>query len=284
VHVEILGSGGAVTTPRPGCFCRICAQARQRGIPYSRAGPSLFVHGPNVLIDTPEEIKEQLNRSRVLEIDGCFYSHWHPDHVMGRRVWETRNKDWTGLPPQNRHTTIYLPEAVAADFRKHLGSWEHFEFMASIGVVRIVDLQDGEAVELSGVRVTPFRLAETYVYAFLLEDGNHRVLIAPDELYHWIPAENVKGVDLAVLPMGIVEFDPFTKERRISEGHPVLRSEATFEETLRIIEELKPRLVVLTHIEEPSGLSFDDLQRLERRLSRAELPIRFAFDTMIVRP
>ncbi|MCD4684507.1 MAG: hypothetical protein K8S97_01035 [Anaerolineae bacterium] len=65
MQIEILGSGGAVTTPRPLCDCRICVEARQKGIPYSRTGPSIFVHGPDVLIDTPEESKLQLDRSRV---------------------------------------------------------------------------------------------------------------------------------------------------------------------------------------------------------------------------
>ena len=65
MKVEILGSGGAVSTPRPACSCRVCAEARREGIPYSRGGPSLFVHGPDVLVDTPEDIKAQLNRSRI---------------------------------------------------------------------------------------------------------------------------------------------------------------------------------------------------------------------------
>jgi len=43
--------------------------------------PSIFVHGPNVLIDTPEEIKEQINRSRITEIQAGFYSHWHPRKI-----------------------------------------------------------------------------------------------------------------------------------------------------------------------------------------------------------
>lgn len=115
MQIEFLGTGGAITTPRPGCDCRICAQAREKGLPYARTGPSVFVHGPDVLIDTPEEIKNQLNRSRVTRIGACFYSLWHPDHTMGRRVWEA-NYDWRHWPPQHRPTPIYLPQQVAEDF------------------------------------------------------------------------------------------------------------------------------------------------------------------------
>ena len=30
MRVEILGSGGAVTIPRPGCGCRVCIEARDK--------------------------------------------------------------------------------------------------------------------------------------------------------------------------------------------------------------------------------------------------------------
>lgn len=114
MRIEFLGTGGALTTPKPGCSCGVCKEARERGVPYSRSGPSLFVHGPDVLIDTPEEIKDQLNRSQVREIAACLYSHWHPDHVMGRRVWEALNNDWRGWPPQRRSDLRQLEEGGIA--------------------------------------------------------------------------------------------------------------------------------------------------------------------------
>ena len=64
VRVEILGSGGAATIPRPGCRCRVCVEARAQGGRFARTGPSTFVHGPNILFDTPEESKFQLERCR----------------------------------------------------------------------------------------------------------------------------------------------------------------------------------------------------------------------------
>jgi phosphoribosyl 1,2-cyclic phosphate phosphodiesterase len=282
MQIEFLGTGGAITTPRPGCVCRVCVEARANGVPYSRSGPSLFVHGPNVLIDTPEEIKEQLNRSRVTRIDGCLYSHWHPDHVMGRRVWESRNLDWRHWPPRHEKTTIYLPQQVAADFKTRLGSWDHLAFLARIGVVELVEIADGRSIALGGVTIRPFRLAETYVYAFLFEGEGKRVLIAPDELHRWQPTDDVRGVDLAIVPMGLADLHPLTGERQIPAEHPVLRSEATFEQTLEIVRELGARRVVMTHIEEPDQLSYDDLRRLERGLQAQGLPITFAHDTMLL--
>lgn len=281
MRIEFLGTGGAITTPKPGCRCPICVQARKEGIPYSRGGPSLFVHGPDVLIDTPEEIKQQLNRSQVKNIAACFYSHWHPDHVMGRRVWEM-NHDFRQFPPQDKQTDIYLPQQVALDFRQRLGSWDHLAFFEQTKLVRLIQLTDGDVVTLNTIQIRPFRLAEDYVYAFLFEGEDKRVLIVPDELFGWEPSDDVKGVELAILPMGVVEFNPFTNERMIPENHPVLESEATFQQTLEVVKLLNAKRVVLTHIEEPDGLGYDDLQLLEEQLQADGLNVVFAYDTLVV--
>ncbi len=283
--VEILGSGGAATTPRPGCRCPVCREAREKGAPHARTGPSVFVHGPDVLFDTPEEAKLQLDRAGIEDVGACFYSHWHPDHTMGRRVWETRNGDFRAWPPEAKHqlvTDVYLPEQVAADFAERLGGMAHLEFMRDRGWIRIHELVDGDVVELGGVVIRPFRLAEDYVYAFELSQGSTRLLLAMDELNGWTPTPDVRGCDLAVLPMGVCEHHPLTGERRIHVEHPVLRYEATFAETIEIVLSLDARRVVLHHIEELDGLTVDDLQAVERSLAEEGLSVTFAVDGMRV--
>jgi len=282
MQIEFLGSGGAVTTPRPGCQCKLCVEARAKGVPYSRTGPSTFVHGPNVLIDTPEDIKEQLNRSRVTEIAACFYSHWHPDHIMGRRVWETMNADWLHWPPRHHRTDIYLPQQVALDARERMGIWEHLLYLQKFGVIRVIEMKDGDTVTLNGVTIRPFRVAQDYVYAFLFEENDKRVLIAPDELYAWQPPAGVQGVDLAVIPMGLSKFHPLPRERLAPDDHPVFRSEATFEQTMEIVDRLKAARVIMTHIEDPDLMGYDECLQLEARLHGQGYNISFAYDTLVV--
>lgn len=282
MKVEILGSGGALPTPRPGCGCHVCAEARVKGVPYSRTGPGYFLHGPDVLVDTSEDIVQQLNRAGIGEIAAAFYSHWHPDHTMGRRVWESRNIDFRGWPPEAKRTQttpIYLPQQVAADFRSRLGAFEHLTYLAERQCVELHELRDGESVPIAGWSFTPFRLAEDYVYAFLVQDGVKRVLLAPDETTGWEPTQDLAGIDLAILPMGICEFHPLTGERRIHADHPLLRLEATFDETLEIVEQLGARRTVLSHVEEMDGLSYDELREVERRL---DARVEFAYDGMLL--
>ncbi|AHY46911.1 Beta-lactamase superfamily domain [Rubrobacter radiotolerans] len=281
--VEFLGTGGAFATPRPLCACRVCSEARKRGVPYSRGGPSVFVHGPDALVDTPEEVGSLLDRSGVRAVRACLYSHWHPDHVMGRRVFEALGWDLWSWPPENRPTDVYLPGRVARDFRKRLGGGEHLDYLEGIGVVNVHEVGEGEALTLNGVRVTPFPLAESFVYGFLFEEGDRRLLLVPDELRGWEPPEWVRGVDLAVLPKGLDEHDPLSGERRIPKGHPVLRSEATSEWTLGVVERLGAERTVLTHIEEPDGKTHDDLLRVAEKVREGRgLRVTYAYDTLTV--
>lgn len=286
LRVEFLGTSGAFPTPRPFCGCPVCQQARARGVPYSRNGPSVFIHGPDVLIDTPGEIVDQLNRSSVERIAACFYSHWHPDHTMGRHIFSILNHGFPVWPHQPRRTTpLYLPQQVAADTRSFLGIWDHLTHLEQQErVIEIHELRDGEIVEIGGVRIRPLRLAppQDFVYAFLFDDGDKRLLVVMDEIDGWEPPEEAKDVDLAIVPMGISEFHPLTGERRIAAEHPVFEEEATFPRTLDIVNKLNAQRIVMTHIEETDGLSHDDLVQLGERLQGEGLNLTFAFDTQIV--
>ena len=282
MKVEILGSGGSFTTPRPGCRCRICTQARREGLPYSRTGPSLFVHGPDILVDTPEEIKDQLNRSNVAKISGCLYSHWHGDHVMGRRVWWTLNYDFKHVPPRHGSTEILLPQQVAVDFKRHLGSWQHLSSLQSEGMIKLTTISDDESVVRNDTKITPFRLYENFVYGFVFQTHRRKLVIVPDDAFKWQPDELTQNADVAILPMGVVEINPLTGRRQMSKKHPVLLDEATFEQTLEIVSQLQAKKVILTHIEEHDHLSYDDLKKVSKRLARKGLSLDFAHDTMVV--
>ncbi|MEZ4582777.1 MAG: hypothetical protein R3A10_14260 [Caldilineaceae bacterium] len=74
---------------------------------------------------------------RIDHIAAGFYSHWHPDHTAGRRMYETRNWDWRGWPPAHICTPIYLPPQVAVDFTTHLGLAENFAYLQHVGLVDV---------------------------------------------------------------------------------------------------------------------------------------------------
>ncbi|MFC1959933.1 MBL fold metallo-hydrolase [Chloroflexota bacterium] len=288
MRFEFLGTGGASITPRPGCMCRMCAEARQRGVPYSRNGPGLFVHGPNLLIDTAEDVAHSLNRAAIAQVDGVLWSHWHPDHTAGLRVLEMNIRLWD-LPSQHVCTPVYIPAGVGTDFDQY-GINDQLDYLEQkLGVIERNIVAEGSFFELNGMAVVPVHLPvrPDNVYAFILTEGDKRVLVAPDELFGWQPPVTLGHFDLAILPVGVFEFDPFSGERVIPAEHPVLTSEVTFRQTLDMVRQLDADRVIFTHIGEHDRLSYDDLMRLQRQLL-TEQPdlgnVMFAFDRLAVTP
>ena len=60
-----------------------------------------------------------------------------------------------------------------------------------------------------------------------------------------------------------------------------MKKEATFEETIEIIKEIKAKRVIISHIEEPDELEINLLKKLELKYS--DLNIKFAYDTMDIK-
>ncbi len=220
------------------------------------------MHGPDVLIDTPEESKLQLNRSQVGRVGAGLYSHWHPDHTAGRRVWESRNFDFRSWPARYETTPVYIPERVWGDFEANYGLADQFRFLERQGTVAVTRLGEGETLTIGEFLITPIPLEAENAFAFLFEGEGKRVLVAMDETHRWTPTA-LGPLDLAVLPIGVFEHHPFTGERMIPEEFckPPVRK-TRYGHALEQVRALAPRRAVLSHIEEMDRVSHDELVRL----------------------
>jgi phosphoribosyl 1,2-cyclic phosphate phosphodiesterase len=204
-----------------------------------------------------------LNRSEVTRIAAGLYSHWHPDHTAGRRVWEARNFDFRSWPPRYETTPVYVPERVWGDFETHYGLADQFRFLERQGTVKIELLAENASFELDGTKITAIPLDAENAHAFLFECDGKRVLIAMDETHRWSVPAGLGPLDLAVLPIGVFEHHPYSGERLIPEEFckPPVRK-ARYEMTLELLRALAPRRAVLAHVEEMDRLSHDELLRL----------------------
>ncbi|MFK7800784.1 MAG: MBL fold metallo-hydrolase [Anaerolineae bacterium] len=286
--IEFLGTGGATTTPRPGSSTEASRLARQHKTPpWTRSGPGLFLHGPDILIDTSEDICHQLIASNIDYINTCFYSHWHPDHTAGQRVFETNIRSYNTLPlTMMPPTDVYLPQQVAIDAQQWLGIWDSLMYHRDeLKVINVHVLEDRDRPVFDDgnggqVAMTPFRLHEDYVYGFNVETGGKRLVHVADEMYNWEPADELKNPDLAILPAGLFEFHPVTGERIMQANHPLLKREATFRQTLEIVDKLGATETWITHLEEAFDMTPEILAQVETKLQAEGKNIRFAYDTL----
>ncbi len=239
----------------------------------------MYLAGTGLLFDTPEDVGRSLEREGISRVRRLVYTHWHPDHTMGRRVLEGLNLSILN-PQASKVTEVWLPSWVRADFRKRLGLEEHFRFFERMGIVKLREMAEGETVLLDGITLRAFRMTQPGLTSFLLERKDKRVVLAMDDAKGWKPQRELLAPDILVLETGWFEFDP--RGRRIVPiAHWIRREESSFDETLDIIERVQPSTTVLTHIEELNSRSYTDYLKLERKHKRSN--IHFAWDGLRVR-
>ncbi|WP_256121669.1 hypothetical protein [Staphylococcus saprophyticus] len=112
MKIEFLGTAGG--------FPSLYKSHSQHSQAIHRTGPAIYIHDLQLLIDTSEDIFYQLRRSEIYDIKYGIYSHWHPDHTMGIRIWETLNFDFINKVPQSKKSKIILTEQHVNDFKKIL--------------------------------------------------------------------------------------------------------------------------------------------------------------------
>ncbi|HRF59458.1 MAG TPA: MBL fold metallo-hydrolase [Fimbriimonadaceae bacterium] len=116
-----------------------------------RTRPSLLLRGPtgNVLVDCAPEMRLQLLREGVMDIDSVLITHTHADHIMGMddlRSFCLKSK---------RDMPIYTSPAYQDDIRR-VFAYAFAEFGPGIEVPRF-DLRDvSDPLELGGMTIGTF--------------------------------------------------------------------------------------------------------------------------------
>jgi phosphoribosyl 1,2-cyclic phosphate phosphodiesterase len=266
--------------PKPLCRCRVCREARKRGVPDARAGPSAFLHDINLLIDTPAEIAGLLNRSHIHRVDYLTFSHLDPDHVEGFRVVEQIALDfrtWRAYPQKS--ICLLIPQQLG----KRLGSLQSqygplIDFYSESGFVQLELFE--EKVEIDGVRITavPVDRGRQVAFIYVFEKSGRRIVYAPcDNKPFPEHRSEVQNADLLIIQPGI--FETGLKHRfRYPSDHISRTTLYTFEQTRDLAARVQAKKVLFVHLEEYWNRSYDDYCALETNNPR----IRFAYDGMQV--
>ena len=101
MRITFLGTGDAVGTPKIGCRCPACLDAKKGGRSRRYRPCYLFsdddVHSGengsvNVLVETGPDLRSQLLEHDVTQFDAVVWSHYHRDHTGGfGDFWRVKN-------------------------------------------------------------------------------------------------------------------------------------------------------------------------------------------------
>ncbi len=275
MNVIILGSGGCVSTPRACCNCRVCTEARQKGFPYARTGCSLFIEDVNILIDTPEDINASLNNSGIQKVEHILYSHCDPDHTMGMRVIEQLKMDWLADSLGKKSDTpigiISLP-TILEDIKKQSTRYGSvMEYYESKGLVYTKGIH---AFRNNNILVELIPVDEQeHVAIFIISSGDKKIIYAPCDVKPFPKSEKFRDADVLIIGntiVGDVLKDGFV----INKDNPLRKELFTLDEIDTIRKRYGIKEVIITHLEEDWGKSYDDYRELEKKLNS----IHFAYD------
>jgi len=280
VELTILGSGGCMAIPKPLCQCDVCKEARIKGPPYARTGPSAFIHDENLLIDTPGEISHQLNRSHIGQIDHLLFTHLDPDHVEGFRVVEQTTIDFrTWEAYSDQHINLTLPDELderLSSLRSAYGPL--IDFYEQQGFVKRASFQN--TVRIGEVKITAISVdhGSRTSFIYVIEKQGRKLIYAPCDIKPF-PEERseVHGADLLVIQPGIFE-DGLKHDFNYGKDHVSRTTLYTFEETIALAKRLGAGQTLFVHLEEYWNRSHDDYVALEKEVDN----IRFAYDGMRV--
>ena len=247
--LTVLGSGTSMGVPTIGCDCRVCHSPDPHD---RRTRPSIMVEydGHVVLIDTTPDFREQAIRERIRRLDAVLYTHSHADHILGLDDLRPLSFHRPGgkIPLYAFDHTIPTLKQV---FRYIFEADYKFGGLAQVEIKPI----DGP-IDLFGARFVPVKVlhgdAPIHGYRF----GSAAYLTDVSE----IPPESkeqLRGLD--ILFLDALRHKP----------HP---THSTLENSVRLVEELKPRRAFFTHMSH-------DLAHAE---TNAQLPphIRLSYDAL----
>jgi phosphoribosyl 1,2-cyclic phosphate phosphodiesterase len=223
--LTVLGSGTSMGVPTIGCDCAVCHSQDPRD---RRTRPSVLIEygGRSVLIDTTPDFREQAIRENIRKLDAVLYTHTHADHLLG--IDDLRPLSFLHRP--NKLPLYAHPDAAAfiqSMFRYIFDSDYKF---GGLPQVEMRPLQGG--LELFGAQFEPITLihgdAEIYGFRF----GSAAYLTDHSE----IPQASLSKLgNLDVLFLDALRYKP----------HP---THSTVENSLRIVERLRPQRAFFTHI------------------------------------
>jgi phosphoribosyl 1,2-cyclic phosphate phosphodiesterase len=222
--LTVLGSGTSMGVPTIGCSCYVCQSSDPRD---RRTRPSILIEygGKFVLIDTTPDFREQAIREHIRQVDAVLYTHTHADHILGI----------DDLRPLSFHREGGIPlyaRPEAADFLRNMFSYI-FDADYKFGGIAKLTLQSiDNSIELFGAHFDPIAVihGETEIYGYRF--GSAAYLTDFSE----IPEDSFAQLDdLDILFLDALRHKP----------HP---THSTVENSLRIVDRVKPKRAFFTHI------------------------------------
>lgn len=229
VELTFLGTGTSQGVPLVACKCAVCRSAdprdkRLRSSALIRHNDSTFV------IDTGPDFRYQMLRAGVEDVDAVIFTHEHNDHIAG--LDDVRAFNFIHKKAMDIYATTNVQEAIHRMF-PYIFSDHKYPGIPRLELHTIFD----EPFTVSKTTFIPINVMHYKMPVKAYRIGNLTYItdanfIAEEE------KEKIRGSEIIIV-------NALRKEDHISHF--------TFEQAVRLLEELKPKKGYLTHISHQLG-------------------------------
>jgi phosphoribosyl 1,2-cyclic phosphate phosphodiesterase len=225
VYITVLGSGTSTGVPTIGCRCEVCTSTDPRD---NRLRPSILVRyaGRGILIDTTPDFRTQALRAPIERVDAILYTHAHADHILG--LDDVRPFNYR----QRAEIPIYAMRETLNDIRRVFRyAFEPEPKQTSIPRLKLHPIED-QPFDLFGLPITPLRVKHGEATILGFRFGSAAYITDQSDIPE-TTKEKLQNLD--VLFLDALRHKP----------HP---THSTVAQSLKWVEELKPRRTFFTHI------------------------------------
>jgi len=234
MKITVLGSGTSQGVPVIACDCEVCISENPKD---ARLRSSVMIEedGQTFVIDTGPDFRQQMLREKVEKVDAIIYTHEHKDHVAGMDDVRAYNYKWK--KDVEIYCTQRVNEALHREF-PYVFSDYRYPGVPSVNI----NIIENKEFEINGVKILPIEAMHYKLPIFGFRIKNFVYLTDISSISEK-EKEKMKNTDLLIL-------DALRRKPHISH--------LTLEQALELINELKPKRALLTHISHYMG-KYDDL-------------------------
>ncbi|MCE2454520.1 MAG: MBL fold metallo-hydrolase [Gemmatimonadetes bacterium] len=153
MKLTFLGTGTSFGVPVIGCDCDTCASPDPRDR-RTRHAAIVEAGGRSLLVDTPPELRIQLLRAGVTNLDAVWYTHTHADHIHGiddLRVFQKKGPVRVFISAEHKRR-------VVSSFPYIFGADAHAGPRSTIPKIDLRIFDGTEPLRLLGHQATPLRV------------------------------------------------------------------------------------------------------------------------------
>jgi len=239
ITVTITGSGTSQGVPVIGCNCEVCCSTNKKD-KRLRTSIHLNFKGKSIVIDTGPDFRQQMINQQISHLDAVLFTHEHKDHVAG--LDDVRPFNFI----QKKAIDIYCCDRVFTALKREF----HYIFDPQFQYPGIPNIKRHRISKENSFKIDDITIEPIEVMHYKLPVLGFKI----DKFAYITDAKTIKEKEKSKIKnLDLLIINALRIKEHISH--------LNLEEAILLINELKPKKAILTHISHLMG-KHEDVEKL----------------------